>query len=310
MSDRRFPRRALVGGSLAAAALAGVGLTPAAAQPVGIGVTPERALRLRPDVTFRQLVVPGQVFWLVAGFGGSPQSFALTAHYAFPDPTSLDPGFELSIQFRRLNPFDEPYYGVTPGNWPSFGKLGVMSTPENEEPGTRYWFTNTGRGRDFYIRVANNTPRTYGLAITNHAEGYALRWTDPPVPVEEPVEEPVDEAPAGWAERPAQANGKFGKLRPLPPRDRSHAHQEDRRGHDGHEHRFEVRRPHGNLARSQRVQRQPSPSGRSVPIPGCGKWQTSIARFSAATCSSSARRVASACSVSRSNATPQVGWSA
>lgn len=187
-------RRTLLGGALAAAALAGGRWTTATAATMD-GSNPGRAIRLRPFQTYRLLVDPGQVTWFVAGYGGSPNSFALTAHYLFADAKTLDPNLELAIEFRRTGRSTEPEGGVEPGDWPGFGKLGVMPKPQDEGPGTRFWFTNTGPGRDFYVRVANYSDRQYGLAITNHAEGAALRWTAPPTPDFAPTELP-EPAPA------------------------------------------------------------------------------------------------------------------
>jgi hypothetical protein len=56
--------------------------------------------------------------------------------------------------------------------------------------------------------------------------------------------------------RPAQQHRELGHARPLPARERADAHEEERRRHDRHEHRLEVRRADRDLARAERIDRQ------------------------------------------------------
>ena len=58
------------------------------------------------------------------------------------------------------------------------------------------------------------------------------------------------------AERPAQEYRELGNAGVLPARERTDAHEEERRRHERHEHRLEVRRPDRDLAHAERVDQQ------------------------------------------------------
>lgn len=155
---------------------------PATAAPGENGSHPSRAIRLKPGVTELLLVPPGASLWYVAGFGGSPNPFALTAHYTPVDPQVPNPDLFLYVHAFVPPGSDDPEVRGDRTEWPGYQRLGAMSQARDASLGTLFWYTNSGRGRDFFIQVVNCTDRTFGLALTNHSDSSPLKRIEPPEP--------------------------------------------------------------------------------------------------------------------------------
>ena len=96
-------------------------------------------------------------------------------------------------------------------------------------------------------------PREEGSRCDPHGKGKAEADERAPAAEGERQREAEREA---HAERPAQQHRELGQAGALPARERADSHQEQRRRHQRHEHRLEVRRAHRDLAGAERVERE------------------------------------------------------